>query len=140
MLPCVACTARGPAQPKKAVPEGGPFFVQLPATGAEAEAYARTAAVIAVSAIIIAGPAVVSVAPAHHVAIIAAVVALHVARTAGPEAATVLVADQADLVDAGNLRRTDRGGIERSGRRRRRECRSRDRGSGPVTNNKRLFI
>lgn len=56
-----------PDSRKKLAPEAGLFIAQLPATGAEAEAYARPAAVIAVSAIVIATPAVVSVAPAHHV-------------------------------------------------------------------------
>lgn len=40
---------------------------------------------------------------------------------AGPEAAAVLVADQANLIDVGDFRRTDRRRVERGGRGRRRQ-------------------
>ena len=51
-------------------------FPWSPATGAEAEADARPAAVLAVAAIVVAGAAVVAVTAAHHVPVVFAVIAL----------------------------------------------------------------
>ena len=69
-----------------------------PASGAEAEADAGATAIVTVAAIVVAGPAIITVAPANHVAIIAAVVALDIARAAGPIATAILVTDETDLL------------------------------------------
>jgi hypothetical protein len=59
----------------------------------------------------VAGLAIVAVAPADHVAVASAVVALDITGAAGPVAAAILVTDEADPLDAlGPPRRDSRGG------------------------------
>ena len=80
------------------------MVVWLPTAGAEAEADARAPAVIAVTAIVVAGPTIIAVAPADHVAVVSAIVALDVAGTTGPVASAILVANETDPLDARSLR------------------------------------
>jgi hypothetical protein len=69
---------------------------------------------VAVSAIVVAGAAVVVVAPADDVAgvIVARALDIDIARSPGPPAAAILVADQTDLVDVGDFGGADRQRVE----------------------------
>ena len=100
----------------RAARESGPVLFASPASRSEAESDARSAAVLAVPAIVLARVRRNSCSRGAHVAVVAIVVALHVSRFAGSEAASVLVADQTDLVDVGRFGGADRRRVEGRGR------------------------